>query len=419
MWYLILIALMAVAFAVISYYKPLWGIYIISAGLPSFLLRFKIAGIPMTFLEVMILLLFLICLFHKKIDFKKIYHNKFFWPLVVILGFATLSVFTAYGHIEAAGAWKAYFIEPVLFWAILVSNMRSRKALDGLFWAMGASVFYLSIIALIQKFTGWGVPQAFMSPSGGVDRVVAILNYPNALGLYIGPLLILLTGWLVSGSKNSWVLVLKLLIIVLGFVTIILAKSEAAIGAVLIVWLIMGFCFKKTRYFAIGFAIIGALILVFYSGLREFVLTKIFLNDYSGGIRKIIWHESWKMLKYRWLFGAGLSGYQHYIYPYHLNTFETFPYPHQILFNFWSELGLGGLIAFAWLFLRYFWMNIRAISRNPGTRIMALTLIGVGIEIIIHGLVDVPYFKNDLSVLFWIIVAVASINASLFSLEKK
>jgi hypothetical protein len=29
--------------------------------------------------------------------------------------------------------------------------------------------------------------------------------------------------------------------------------------------------------------------------------------------------------------------------------------------------------------------------------------------LLIHGLVDVPYFKNDLSLLFWLIVALISV----------
>ncbi|MFA6421948.1 MAG: O-antigen ligase family protein [Candidatus Buchananbacteria bacterium] len=419
MWYLVLLSVMAIAFGIISYYKPLWGIYIITAGLPSFLLRFNIGGVPFTFLEAMILILFLICLLTKRIDYKKIYRNTFFWPIIVVLVFATISVFTAPNLAPALGVWKAYFIEPVLFLAILASQVHSRKALEGLFWALGVSIFYLSIFAIIQKFTGWGVPGAFMKPSGGVDRVVSILNYPNALGLYVGPIIILFTGWLVAGSKRNWPSILKLLVIALGFTAIILAQSEAAIIAVLVCWFIMGIVYKKTRYFTIALAMIAVLVLVFFAGLRDFVLTKVFLNDYSGGIRKIIWHESWKMLKHRWLFGAGLSGYQYHIYPYHLNTFETFPYPHQIVFNFWTELGLWGMLAFVWVFIKYFWVNVKAIIKNPGVKIMAFTFICVGIEIIVHGLVDVPYFKNDLSVLFWIIIGAATINASLFSLEKK
>jgi len=51
-------------------------------------------------------------------------------------------------------------------------------------------------------------------------------------------------------------------------------------------------------------------------------------------------------------------------------------------------------------------------------KILSVTLIAVMLEIILHGLVDVPFFKNDLSVLFMIILAVAVINGYLIKSEK-
>lgn len=415
---LILICIFAIVFGTISYFKPVWGVYIIGAGLPSFLLRAKVFDVPFTFLEVMILLLFVICLFKKQIDFKKIYRNYFFWPIVAILFFATVSLFVSPKIISGAGIWKAYFIEPILFWAIIVSLLRTKKQLERLFWALGISVLYLGALAIGQKFTGWGVPQAFMRVDGSVDRVVSILKYPNALGLYIGPIIVLFLGWLIAGIKNYYSVILKISVIVVGFIAIILAQSEAAVGAVVIACFILLILYKKTRISFLILGTVAVMTVLLLPEVREFVLTKFFLQDYSGMIRRIMWKETWKMLQYRWLFGAGLSGYQYYIYPYHLDTFEIYPYPHQIIFNFWSELGLGGLIAFIWLFIKYFWKNITAIFKNPGVKIMAITYICIGLQIIIHGLVDAPYFKNDLAVLFWIIIASAGINASLFSLHK-
>jgi len=35
---------------------------------------------------------------------------------------------------------------------------------------------------------------------------------------------------------------------------------------------------------------------------------------------------------------------------------------------------------------------------------LKLGLLGALVVIIVHGLVDVPYFKNDLSLLFWLII---------------
>ena len=44
------------------------------------------------------------------------------------------------------------------------------------------------------------------------------------------------------------------------------------------------------------------------------------------------------------------------------------------------------------------------------SRIVGAGLLGSLTVLVVHGLVDVPYFKNDLSFLFWIIIAVIFIS---------
>lgn len=121
---------------------------------------------------------------------------------------------------------------------------------------------------------------------------------------------------------------------------------------------------------------------------------KLTLQDYSGSVRLSQWSETIDMLQDHWLLGAGLSGYQTVFKPYHQAThLEIFQYPHNILLNIWVELGLLGLIAVGLLS----WHVLRA---EPSIAIFAL------LQMIIHGLVDVPYFKNDLAFLTWIFLAI-------------
>jgi positive regulator of sigma E activity len=59
-----------------------------------------------------------------------------------------------------------------------------------------------------------------------------------------------------------------------------------------------------------------------------------------------------------------------------------------------------GLLAFLWLLLVAF----RQIIKNQQLFLLAPLL-----AIVIHGLVDTTYWKNDLSVIFWIFLALAFI----------
>jgi O-antigen ligase len=191
---------------------------------------------------------------------------------------------------------------------------------------------------------------------------------------------------------------------------------------VLAVWFLFLLYFKKTRILALILLVISVIILVAEPSLRSFATEKLLLHDWSGMVRRQIWAETINLLRDHWLLGAGLAGYQTAIVPYHssANWMEIYLYPHNIIMNFWSELGLLGLLAFIWLGVKYFWVNIVGIWRGTSKeiKVLSITLIAAMLEVIIHGLVDVPFFKNDLSVLFMIILAVAVINGFLIKSEK-
>ncbi len=411
-------------FSYLAYKKTDWAIYLIVAALPGYLIRFSIFGLPTTLLEMMILILFAVWLIKGNFSWARIKNNPFSWPIVAILIFSVISIFTSPNLIKALGVWRAYFFEPLIFFFILTGRIKNPKQLYNIFWALGVSVFYLSAIAIWQKFSGWNVPLAFLNPDGSVDRVVSVFGYPNALGLYLGPIMILFTGFLRQKTKSSWPRIIKFLIILLGLITILLAQSEAAIFTVVLIWFIWGMLYKKTRLYF--FLILLAGVIIFFSNplINYFIIEKFTLQDYSGFIRRLIWGETWQMLKHNWLFGAGLAGYQTAIAKYHLPTFEIFLYPHNIFLNFWSELGLMGLISFLWLIISFIGKNLKSMFTKVKSATgdfnipINITLTFTIFEIIIHGLVDAPYFKNDLSILFWLIIGIFVINKNIKAGQK-
>jgi O-antigen ligase len=82
------------------------------------------------------------------------------------------------------------------------------------------------------------------------------------------------------------------------------------------------------------------------------------------------------------------------------------PYAHNIFLTTWSELGLIGLAAFAVIFFGLIWRAWR--SSGSATDLYRPLLWGIfaaWVVFVIHGLVDSPYWKNDLSLEFWILAA--------------
>lgn len=410
---LIPIIIFCFLFGFLSFKNLKSAIYLIIIFLPSYLIRFDILNIPFTLLEAMILLSFSSFLIKFKFNWWSNFKTHiFFWPIISILITALISIITSPNLISAAGIFKAYFLEPLLFYIIFINIIKTKSDLKNIFWSLGISASYLSLIAFWQLFSGWNVPPAFLKPSGSVDRVVSIFGYPNALGLYLGPIIILFTGFIFWSQDKKIFQILKILVIIISFITIILAQSEAAILSVIGVWFLWGLINKKTRYYSISLIIIGLITFIFIPTINHYLTEKILLQDYSGFIRRLIWGESWNMLKDNWLWGAGLAGYQTKIIPYHLPTFEIFLYPHNIVLNFWSELGILGLLSFIWLFIKFLWENITNYFTN-NHKLLNLVLIMVIIQLLIHGLVDAPYLKNDLSILFWLIIGIYTINKNI------
>jgi O-antigen ligase len=127
--------------------------------------------------------------------------------------------------------------------------------------------------------------------------------------------------------------------------------------------------------------------------------------------------ETGSMLKDNLWLGAGLGGYQTTVAPYHWNVLiftneagklyeqpvEIYLYPHNIFFNFWSELGFLGMIAMITLIFITFWQSFINWwkTANDDLLIAGLALL----VLFIHGLVDVPFFKNDLAFLFFFVIA--------------
>ena len=124
------------------------------------------------------------------------------------------------------------------------------------------------------------------------------------------------------------------------------------------------------------------------------------------------------MLSHYPVFGAGLSGFETRLGPFWNATHtDRFIYPHNILLNFWVATGVLGVVAFAWLLLQAFrtsWAGWRSPARDWAPLHLGVFLALIGI--VAHGLVDVPYFKNDLSLEFWVLLALtyAGVRASGF-----
>ena len=142
-------------------------------------------------------------------------------------------------------------------------------------------------------------------------------------------------------------------------------------------------------------------------------------HDQAGRNRLELWKYSAEYLTAspaNFVFGSGLRQFFNEVQkPYYdVQKMERLIYPHNLFLNFWLETGLLGMISFAGILICAGYLSVLLFKRNLTLGAGFLTVL---IIIFIHGLVDVPYFKNDLSVMFWIIIA-AIIMSQTRKLEK-
>ena len=413
-----LIVFFCLFFIWLSWNYPKWSLFLILCFLPTYQIRTQIFNIPITLLEVMIVILFLVWLARiilqiTDLDELRLKELKsWFFPILAWLAVATIAIFVSPDLRAAAGIWKAYFIEPILLLIVFISLIKDKKDLKLIFLAFIFSAVIVSIYALYQKFIGQGVWSTEVWGKPKVLRVISFFPHPNFLGLYLGPLIILGLSYILLCFKNKKVsIVFAILFFIITFLSLIFARSEGAILAVLAGLFLLGLIVKQTQKYVFVALIITLLVVFAFPVSRNYLIQKIGLHDLSGQLRVNIWKGAFDMIRHKPILGVGLDGYQRLVSHYQkrfydkktgeLISVETHPYPHDLFLAVWLELGLSGLAILFWILIKFFKQGFENIKKEP---IILYSVMSAMIVMLIHGLVDTPYFKNDLSILFWLLI---------------
>jgi putative inorganic carbon (HCO3(-)) transporter len=395
-----------VLFAILAWRNLKLALVVLTGLLPIYLLRFNVGPIPTTALEVLLLICAVVWLIRFTHPDANLTHpdtrrdllaktSYFVRPTILLIAAASFGVVVAPDTFSALGIWKAYFIEPILV-AIMMLTSFDRDDWSNALRALSISAIALSIFAIVQYFTGMGIP----APWDIELRVTSVFDYPNALGLFLAPIVSFNLILLFLCKQESIIYrAISISTIILGFIAIILAQTEAAliaIPAAVLLTLLMSQISKTKKIIVLILLTILACTTLMIPITRD----KLLFQDYSGQVRLSQWSETIALLKDHPFFGAGLNSYPEALAPYHNPTlYEIFQYPHNILLNTWTELGLLGVIALIWF-------GFLIIKDAVNHRNLAqLAILAALLTMFIHGLVDVPYFKNDLSVMTWIFLS--------------
>lgn len=367
-------------------------IYGILFLLPTYLLRFSIFGIGLNALDCIIAVSFLYFLMkdHKRIALGE---WKYIMGSFVVIG--AIAVLVSTNQTAALGLYKSYIIAPVLVGIMILT---CKPSLQKILAVLGLQVFLLSIVGAIQYMTGLGIPAPW-NVRGDEFRITSIYEYPNAVGLLFAPIVAMMIAWAmhVKAQRKIWIQLSVIAILIIAA-----AKTEGAVIAILAA-VVFSLLFTKWKWWAVGVSAIAFVLALAWEPTRSIIL----LQNTSGEVRLALWQGTVALLYDNPLFGAGLAGFPQLYAEYKLDRHvELLLYPHNLLLDFWVNLGLAGAVWLCGVIVSFF--RDLLTKQTPETIVVMSGMVAI----LVYGLVDVPYFKNDLSVLFWTIITLGSVLIS-------
>jgi O-antigen ligase len=385
----------------LGYSRVLLGVT--AACLPLYAVRWSYGPIPTTLLETLVLAtiaLYLVACWRQRL-FRP-FRTPYDIAIVVLLLSGVISVFVAKDHRAALGLYRAYFIEPVVLFYVATDLLRRRSDFRTLLIGLGTgtSIFAVMNVVVIAAAALQGTIQIGAPPS-------AIYTSSNAVAMFLEPPAAFAIGLVLFADERrdrlmalAWAAILAvafvltfsrggyLAIAILGVLTVINVRPDLRRPL-----LIVGI--------AVAVVVLLTVVLASTTPLMKSRFSYRALN-YTLQTRAAIFTATLSIIAAHPILGVGLGGYV-----YNLHGFPEI-YPHDVYMTFWVELGLLGLLAFLYIFARLGVSAWKALSLASGfEKALLWGVVGTVVTWAVHGIVDSPYWKNDMAVEFWLVVAIA------------
>lgn len=379
--------------------------YLTLASAPLYLVRFSVFNIPTNVFEIMLCVSILAFIsLDNKWDLKNFFKNNnlFLFGLLLIFSGLFLSLFYNKTYLPSLGIIKSWFLLPIVFSLALIALLKTEQEKNKIFFSIYLSTFLISCISLVYKSLGL---------TSFDNRLSGIYLSPNHLAMFLAPGIIIgffhlnkklentTISKMFSDYKNVfWVL--SLLSILLSFYFTYSYGSWIAIALSFSVL----FLFTHPKKILLAAGIFGLLLFLQIGNVKLNTLATMQERS-SLSSRIMIWKSAFKMLSDNPFVGIGAGNfqntylsYQKYFPPY---LEWAVPQPHNIFLAFWLQSGLLGLIGFCliiFLILRSLFLTIQKKLADT----VAISLLGFFFYTLLHGIIDTPFWKNDLAFLFWV-----------------
>jgi O-antigen ligase len=389
-----------------SFGPAFWCLVVTCALLPAYVERWHVGFYPTTLLEVSIVVTVVVYAVESwRAGALPAWRSPFALPAGLFLLASLVSVAVSPVHAAAAGLFRAYILEPMALFVVVTGVIRdeerARVLLGGL-WLGGLGAAIPNLFVIEQAARHHTLNLAVAAP-------VVIYNNVNELALYLVPLLAV-AGAVALHTGDVWLRRAAALFFLIAGAALLASFSRGGYMAMAAVALALAFSLP-IRLWLVPLLVVLGFLISRLPPIASRLGHEVDFHDPNNtlAIRLNVWRATVRMLQARPVFGGGLAGFPKAVEPYRAATgAPALQYPHNILLNFWTETGVLGVIAFGWLLVQGFRYTLRGWRRashawRPYHLGVALALVAI----VVHGLVDVPYWKNDLSAELWILLGLS------------
>lgn len=440
-------------------YKTHTAVMILPLLFPLYLLRIEFFDTPIYFIEGLILIAALpvfISILIGKETINKSFFSKFvdmlrsrltrkksafldfikspFLPITIFMFAAIVSAIIVpdEGYLRALGILKSWIIIPLVFFVIYYYCAKSLK---------NVSVAMRAYLASALLLCFWAVYQAISGNYLTIDqRVSGPFESANYLALYITPALVfayvrLIQTFLhkkVETAGYRWRInekkIIYAIVSIFLFAVLILTQSYGGIIGFFVAALVYLIIEKikaniviNKRFLnkLIGFIVVFVVIAISLTAIlniEKFKNLFEFEQHTSLATRIEIWHVGGELIKENPIVGTGLGQFEDIYIERAEELLGREPleqkrlHSHNIFIEFWLNSGLLGLVSFIWIVVLAY-CSLRK-SSSPEIEKLKLAMVAMLTYIIVHGIIDVPFWKNDLALVFWLIIG------TIFALSK-
>jgi O-antigen ligase len=314
---------------------------------------------------------------------------------------------------QAMTELRVMMLEPFLFYLMFRLNVRDKQSIIRIVDAMLVAGFVVAVIGLWLFILG----DAVITAEGGALRLASVYGSPNNVALFLGRCIPFTLAYLIlSGDRVrqfaagiSFAVMLLAVLLTQSVGGLLLGVPASIATVFVLIW-------QRRAGLAIAGLAAGILAispLLFQSARFTRLL------DFSQGtnfFRIRVWQSAINMIRDHPLTGVGLDQFLYafrgrYIMP---DAWQepNLSHPHNIVLDFWTRLGVLGVVSFLWLQV-FFWKAMCSIFRRfrgNDRMLFALSVgtIGSMINLLSHGLVDNSVYVHDLCYVYVLLLGLAT-----------